>query len=804
MAPSQDRREEYETEHCFSGRPGYIEVTVSCQYGCGRPVNRRRGRFLPGELNVSTVARLFGLAAVFCSMANLPAQTFGEIAGFVRDASAGAVQGARVSVTNESTNQSRTVETSASGSYSIPFLQPGPYTVLAEKQGFKSQARRGVVLQVEDRARADFLMEVGPVTEIVEVTASAPLIARDSAAIGTVITEQQLVDFPLNGRNYLSLAKVSPNVAAENRSFGTHNQRQAGERTEQPISVGGQRLQFIRFSLDGVENTDVNFNTYLVRPPLDALREFKVQTGVYGAEHGRATSQIIVTTKSGTNEFHGTVFEFHRNREFEAARWNAESKNNPFIRNQFGLTFGGPIVKDELFFLSSLEILRELRNFEQPANVATDPMRAGNLAGQGRPIFDPLSRVFEVDSRGNETAVAADRFPNDVIPQHRFSPVALKLLEFYPPATRSGDDIFNNFRWQAINRRHFEQFLQRMDYQHSSRSSWFGRFSLGNERQERPRGSFPTQNGRVETRVHQGMVSNTHILSPTMLNELRLSYSRFQNDLVGLFANRRDVVSELGIVGLRSFDPSVWGIPTVLPRDGLTGFGTEVFGPWVNRNHIFQVRNNVSVVHGNHTLKFGGEVRRDSYNHLGAEFAQGAFIFSGFATADPQSRGRAGHSFADFLLGENELAVRSTHIADARLRAVSSSFYVQETWRVTSRLTLDLGLRYEYTPPFHAPFRGIFNAQLFDPGVGSGGLDPATRHPVITRPGDGDFYEGLNFRYADGVAVQAGDEFLGRRLVATDRNDWGPRLGIAWSPVAKWTIRTGRRVLLTGHRQRSL
>ncbi len=161
--------------------------------------------------------RLFGLAAVFCSASNLPAQAFGEIAGFVRDASAGAVQGARVSATNESTNQSRTVETSASGSYSIPFLQPGPYTVLAEKQGFKSQLRSGVVLQVEDRARADFLMEIGPVAEIVEVTASAPLIARDSAAIGTVITEQQLVDFPLNGRNYLSLAKISPKVQGADR-----------------------------------------------------------------------------------------------------------------------------------------------------------------------------------------------------------------------------------------------------------------------------------------------------------------------------------------------------------------------------------------------------------------------------------------------------------------------------------------------------------------------------------------------------------------------------------------------------------
>ena len=776
-----------DTSHCVEGRmPGHERC------GGHSKLTAHEEHFHPLRLNVQWLRLFLILAAVVWPTSSLPAQTFGEIAGFVRDPSRGAIASARVTARNESTNQSRTVETSTTGSYSIPFLQPGSYEVRAEKQGFKSQLSRGVHLQVEDRVRANFLLEIGTVEEVVEVVASTPLVSRESAAVGTVITAKQMADFPLNGRNYVSLVKVAPNVAMENRTFGSLNRLQGGERAEQPISVAGQRLQFNRFTLDGVENTDVNFNTYLVRPPLDALREFKVQTGVYGAEHGRATSQIIVTTKSGTNEFHGTIFEFHRNRAFDATRWRSESKNNPFVRNQFGSTFGGPVVKDRLFFLSSLEISRRLVNFEQPSNVATDPMRAGDLAGQGRPVFDPLSRVFEMDNAGNETALAADRFPNDVIPQHRFNPAALKLLEFYPRATRPGRDVFNNFRWQAFRRLHSEQFLQRMDYQQNDRSSWFGRFSLGNERQERSvSGPFPTQTGGTKTRVYQGMVSNTSVLSPTMLNELRVSYSQFQNDLVGHFANRRDVVSELGISGVASFDRSVWGVPAIFLRDGLRSFGETTNGPWVNRNHIAQARNNVSLVRGSHSLKFGGDIRRDSYNHLGAQFARGLLSFTGDATSDPRARGATGHSFADFLLGETTQAGRSKHLADAHLRAVSFSLYLQETWRVTSRLTLDFGLRYEYIPPFRDEFRGIFNVQLFDPGVGAGGLKEDTRDPIVTRPGGGDFYEGLDFRYADGIATQAGDEFLGSRLVATDRNNWAPRLGIAWSPGDKWTIRTG-------------
>jgi len=718
-------------------------------------------------------------------------QTFGEVAGFVRDASGAVIAGVKITVTDQATDQSRGTSTDGTGAYAIPFLNPGAYRVLAEKEGFRAGSRHDVLLEVGGRAREDFVLEIGAVEEVVEVRGAAPLLQRENAAVGTVISGGTVLDLPLNGRNYLSLVKQAPNVAAEMPTGGAaQDSRQGGERVQQPISIAGQRQQFNRFTLDGVENTDVNFNTYLVRPSVEALREFKVQTGVYTAEYGRATSQIIVATRSGTNEFHGALFDFHRNDDLDARRWRSQGPKEPFARNQFGFVFGGPVIRRKLFFLSNLEILRDRRTWEDTANVPTDRMRRGDLAGADRPIFDPLTRTFETNPAGAGLAVGAERFANDLIPQDRINPIAVALLEFYPGATRPGDDIFSNYRRDVSQATNFEQFLQRLDYQESDSSSWFGRFSWGDERWASP-GVFPTQTSRTNTRIYQGMFSNTRSLGPMTLNEFRASYNQFQNDRIGHFAGARDVTAELGIVGLTSPVSAAWGVPQVQLADGLRAFGESTDGPWVNRNHVFQILDNVSIVRRRHSIKFGGEFRRDRYNHEGAQWARGFFSFDGTATADPTSRGTSGHSFADFLLGEAVQAGRAFGISNAMLRATSVAFYLQDTWRLTSRLTMDWGLRYENTPPYHDKYRGIINAQVFDIGVGPGGLRSDTRTPILTRPGEGDFYEGLPFRYADGIPVQAGDHHMSRRLIASDNNDFAPRLGIAWNLADHWTVRTG-------------
>jgi hypothetical protein len=724
--------------------------------------------------------------------APLLAQNFGEITGTVADPSGAVAGGASVTVTNTATNQVRQVTTNESGNYSVPFLIPGSYDVYVELRGFKAATRRGINLQVGAVQRIDFMLEVGAVTETVEVGGAAPLLATENTAVGTVIENRRVVELPLNGRNYLQLVKLSTNVTGEMAAGGEANARVGGERANQSISVAGQRQQFNNYTLDGIQNTDVAYNLFVVRPSIDALQEFKVQTGVYSAEYGRTTAQISAATKSGANQFHGTVFEFVRNNIFDAREWQQTGDQNPFRRNQFGFTFSGPLIRNRLFFLSNFEAYRDRKTTRGVANVAPDRMRNGDFAGQNRPIFDPESRTFTTDAQGNIRAVSALPFANNLIPSSRFHPIALKLIEFYPNQTAPGDNIVANFVRAVPAPNSWEQFTQRIDLNESTNSNWFGRFSWGDEF-VRNRTTFPLQASRIETKAYQVALSNTRTLGPTKVNEFRFGYNQFQNDQIPYFANQRDATGELGIRGFAQLPPIGWGLPSVSFQDGLSGFGDAVQIPFSLRNHIFQWLDNFSWVRGSHTIKFGGEFRRDRFNQFGDAFLRGSLAFQAIATANPAARATTGHSFADFMLGEVQFAQSATRPVVGMLRGSAVYLYAEDTWKITPRLSLNIGLRYEFTQPWYDKYRGIMNLQMFDSGVtpDAGSILPGTRTPILTRPGTGDFYEGIPFRFHDGIPVQAGDQFLGRSLVRSDGNDFAPRLGISYSPSDRWVMRTG-------------
>jgi outer membrane receptor protein involved in Fe transport len=676
------------------------------------------------------------------------------------------------------------MQTNESGNYTVPFLVPGSYHIEVQKEGFKTVARRDVVLQVGDVIRVSFTLELGAVAQAVEVSATVPLIATESTAVGTVVENKRIVELPLNGRNYLQLIAISPNVAAEQIKSGSASSRQGGDRAEQSYSIAGQRMTFSRFTLDGIENTDMNFNTFVVRPSIEALQEFKVQTGVYSAEYGRATAQVNVTTKSGSNAFHGSVFEFLRNDVLDAREWRKAGSKNPFRRNQYGFTLGGRLLRDKLFFMSNFEALRDRKTLQQLANVATDKMRAGDFSGQSRVIFDPVTRALQTDSQGNIKAVSATRFPNNVVPQARFSPAALKLLEFYPTATKPGDNILTNYSRNSKRRLSWEQFTQRIDWTQSDRSNWFGRFSWGNEALGDV-ATFPSQQGRIETRVIQTVLSNTRVFSSSVVNELRFGYNQFLNEILTHWAHDRDVGTELGIAGLPVNGPSAWGAPSISLSDGLSGFNESGNGPFTNHNHTLQIMDNLSVVRGKHSFKFGGEIRRDRFNQLGNQFPRGSFIFQAQATFDPANRASTGHSFADFLLGEASTAQKSVGLANALFRVTSQTLYFEDTWKITPRVSMNIGLRYENTPPFHDKYRGMINAAL------PGGILNPNAVAILTRPGDGDFYQGMAFHFTDGIPTQVGDKYLGRALISRDNNDFAPRLGLVYSPTDRWTVRSG-------------
>src|SRR5204863_3477104 len=273
------------------------------------------------------------------------AQTLGTITGEVKDGSGAIIPGASVTVTNTGTNANREMPSNDSGIYTFTALPPGPYVVKSELQGFKT-VQQNVDLHVEQTVRVNFTMEIGTLSETAEVTGVAPLISTENATVGTVIENRRIVELPLNGRNYLQLIALSPNVSAEFADAGQAGTRQGGTRSNQQLSISGQRREFNYYTLDGVDNTDVNFNTYIFQPSVDALEEFKVQTGVYSAEFGREASQVNVVTKSGSNSLRGTVFEFHRDDALDAKNYaftaaQAATAKAPFKWDQYGYTAGG-------------------------------------------------------------------------------------------------------------------------------------------------------------------------------------------------------------------------------------------------------------------------------------------------------------------------------------------------------------------------------------------------------------------------------------------------------------------------------
>ncbi|MEO7145046.1 MAG: TonB-dependent receptor, partial [Bryobacteraceae bacterium] len=689
--------------------------------------------------------------ALFILIVALPgvrlcAQDSGEITGAITDATGAVIGGALITATNTGTNQARTATTNETGNYTVPYLPPGVYDIRIEHSGFKAANRKAVDIQVGAVARIDLQMEVGEVTQQMEVRGGAPLLATETVALGTVIENRRIVDLPLNGRDYLQLVTLSPNVTTEGGAGGAGG-LQGGARSQTSLSVAGQRLEFNRYTLDGMENTDPNFNSYIIHPSVDAIQEFKVQTGVFSAEFGRGSSQINVTTKSGTNDYHGTAFEFLRNSAVDAREWQQSAAHkNPFRRNDYGFTLGGPITipklfngKDRLFFLSNFEELRDRLTTQVTSSVATLAMRAGDFSGAGRTIFDPLTRTY--NSAG--IAIAATPFPGNIIPTARLNPASLNLLAYYATPTVPGNTVTaNNFVRQAVAPTDSDQFNQRIDWVENTSSSWFGRFSWGNDLQE-PAATFLTDSQHVSTTVRQGMLANTRILNPSTVNEARFAWDQFNNDLAGYFANTKDVQSGLGINGLFAPSPLAYGPPAIDLGGGVSGFGGVT--PWITRDDMFQFMDNISMVRGRHSIKFGADIRRDRYNQYGNQKATGEFLFDGQSTFDPANRGATGYLFADYMLGLPGQSARVTAMADALLRRTSYAAFIQDDWKITTKLTLNIGVRYENPRPWHDKYRGIMNVQLTNPGIGPNGILPNAPPPILTRPGSGDFYQGLNF-----------------------------------------------------------
>jgi len=725
------------------------------------------------------------VALVFFSGTVLAQGPTGEITGLVTDASGAVTAGAKVTVKNVSTDIERSLITNEAGVYTAPALSPGTYSVTVNLTGFRSEIRNNIELQVGQTARIDFSLQPGNVSETVEVKASAPTLETENSTVGAVIERKRIEELPLNGRNYLQLASLVPGATTNGPGNSIAQARGGGDRSNFQLNIAGQRLENNHYMLDGIENTDPNYGTYLFQPSVDALQEFKVETSTYSAEFGHNLAQINVITKSGTNQFHGALFEFLRNSELDARNFFARpgTPNPPFKRNQFGGVFGGPVVipkivngRNRLFFFFNYEGLRQVKALTSVATVPFAADRAGNFAGSSVTIYDPATRVLSPDG---SRVMSVSPFPGNVIPPDRISPVSQKLLAYYPLPNNITRGYTNDFVSNESARANADGITTRIDWQQNSHSNFQFRYSHGDEPQYIP-ATIPNQGTVNSTITHQGMLGHTFVLGPNKVNEFKFGLSRIEGINGNLNTNRNDIVSDLGIPYVLK-DPLNWGIP-FNQFTGFTAFGDPANGPYASWNTIFQWSDNFSWNKGKHSIKFGGEYQRTRFNLSGNDVARGRFTFNGQYTSAIGAAPTQQNSIADYLLGLMSNSEGQPGQVVAMLRGWSTGLYFQDQWKVTQKLTINYGLRYEIQPGYREKYDHL---SLID-------FDWKNSFtPTWVRLGSGDPYAGNPPFPLPPTLPFVRDGRFGNRMFRTNWNNWGPRFGIAYSLSDKTVIRAG-------------
>ena len=742
-------------------------------------------------------SRLLGICVLFASI-SLPAigQTLGQLTGRITDSSGGAVAGAGVTLVNIATNATRTTVTTGDGDYAFASVPPGIYNVKVEHSGFRVATASHVEVQVQQTVRQDLTLEVGQITESVQVSASADMLQTENLAVGTVVENKMITELPLSGRNYLSLVALSSNVDTLSPSSGQAGSRQGGDRAAQSISAAGQRIMFDYYTLDGVNNTDPDFNTYVTLPSVDAIQEFKVQTGIYPAEFGHQATQINVVTKSGGNSYHGALFDFVRNDKFDAVPYSfgtVHPNKSPFKWNDYGFELDGPVRipkifngRNRLFFMANDEWKTQRSHSQANYTLPTAAEEAGNLSALSATIYDPTT--------GGATGASKTPFAGNIIPTNRLDPVSLKFLNYYAAAVLPTANNNYPFIVSAPNNR--DGFTLRMDFVESSKSQWTGRYSWGDENQSA--NGLGGLGSKILTNYEQYLGSNTRTLTPRLVNEARFGYTRIYNSTGTLSAGSNNVVGTLGIPGLNPGDPATWGIPAIsLNGDGFSGIGDNTDGPYVIQDNSLQLVDNLSWTRGKHTFRMGFEFNRQNFNQVGNQFSRGNFVFQPNATQSPTHTG--GDAFAEFLLGDLYQSTVAVAIASANYQRNTLAAFVDDTYRITPQLTLSLGLRYELTPPWVDQLGNDFTVAL--PALYFGPQAPRSQWPYFVRQGNcTDPYQGLAINWTDTTGVAGthaspapvcSNGAFPDALMQTDYRNWAPRLGVSWSPDTKLVVRAG-------------
>lgn len=695
------------------------------------------------RLRVTILAACFACVGVPLAAAQQDAAT---LIGEVRDSSGGVLPGANITITNVGTNISVTTVTNDRGVYTVPSLRPGEYAITADMPGFSRIVRSGVVLQVAQVLRLDLTLQTSQVTETVQVVGAAPLVETQTSSRGSVIDQKKIVELPLNGRDYNQLALLSPGVLP-----GTP--RLASVNFKGVLNVNGNRTFNNVFLLDGVDNISYSNsfrgeNVQLVQPSVEALQEFKIQTNAYSAEFGRSSGAVVnATIKSGTNTVHGSVYEFFRNDALDANNFFSNALGAPKPqrdRNQFGGAVGGPLVRNKTFWFSDYEGLRDLEGIPRVRQVPTAAEKAGLFSSAVANPFAAGRPEFARNAQGQW-----------VIPRELWDPVGAAIVALIPDPNVPGSTIYAS---TPVTDTRQDQFDVRVDHQFTNKVNAFARYSFVDTDTFRPaplpglgEGSFNDAFGSNLNRSQGLAVGVTQIFSPTLVGDFRFGFAR---------GNYFTYPPNFGIdgaaaVGLRNVpnDPDIVGGVPKVNIQGFDAVGRHTSTPQFQTPRSWNPRYTLTWSHNAHMVKAGVELLhvQTKINDLNATVGRMNF--------ENRFTNRA---VGDLLLGlPSQLALTSYTVMD---QGQDMQFYfVQDDYRVTDKLTLNLGVRYEYATPPREKDNNL------------GNFDPATGTMVFAS--DGGIYE--------------------RSLIHPDRNNFAPRAGFAYAPAPRWVVRGGYGIFYT-------
>jgi len=783
----------------------------------------------------SAISRLRVLMVfLFCLSSTLlwAQKDTGSIVGTVTDPSGAVVAGAKVVITDLERGNNFETTTNQAGEFVASALHVGRYTVTVEHSGFKKAVSVPVDLDVQQRIAVNVALQVGALSQAVEVTTAAPLLETETSELGQVVDNKRMANLPLNGRNFAQLALLTAGTAPS----------EPGARDEggYGFSANGARSLQNNFLLDGVDNNSnlpdlLNETNYVIQPSVEALEEFKVQTNAYSAEFGRGNGAIInATIKSGTNQLHGSVYEFLRNEKFDAKNFfdPADQPIAPYKQNQFGFTLGGPVViphvyngRNRTFFFVDYEGLRIRQAQTLTSTVPTDAQRLGDFTSQldltqqvfnttpdptlptpvpgagGPPVLDCnglatyIGEVFNsravqavTPTNNNPTGLCGLPFGyNGALPSNvitALDPLSLAFTALYPHANANANGF--NFVSNPVRTENRNNFDIRLDQKYTEKDYGFFRFSYEDQPSVIP-GPFDTTNGDgggffsgVEDNAYRSFATSwTHIFNPAVINEFRLGYNRINSQ-------REQINFDKTSEQLLNFTGGFPGIPAAPDNGGLpqltfsdvSQIGSPTFLPSHEIQNSYSLQDNLTWVHGRHSFKFGTEVRFEEFTIFQPAAPRGTLDFGPIFTDNPSALGTGGSGYASFLIGLSDGgSINNLHNIDYH-RPVYA-FYGQDDRKVTPKLTLNLGLRYE----IFTTVKERHNEQ--------GTFDFATNSIIVPK--------GLNVQLTPTLASIIPLRAVGSDgLISPDLNNFAPRIGLAYEATNKLVVRAGYGIFYGG------